>query len=101
MKMTSSKMRKNFTPVFLPVMSVLLVLASVYSSFVSKGISPALAAAPGQAQAPMRWIEPIDLSNSHWYDNTSSLAASPVNGAVTVAWEQRDETIDHTFGQIM
>jgi|GEM_PF-4876288 len=96
-------MKKNFTPVFLPVLAFLMVVASMYATFVGNGTSAVMAAAPqSQAQAPLAsWNEPIDVSNEDWYDNTSTVAASPLNGAVTVAWEQRDERPEyHSFGRI-
>jgi hypothetical protein len=96
-------MKKNFTPVFLPVLAFLMVVASMYATFVGNGTSAVMAAAPqAQTQAPLaNWNEPIDVSNEDWYDNTSTVAASPLNGAVTVAWEQRDERPEyHSFGRI-
>ena len=101
-----SRIKRNFTPVVLPVLSLLLVMASVYASFVGQSVTPAVAAAPQGPSAPQQWIEPINVSNEAWYDNTSSIAASPLNGAVTVAWEQRDERDCssgpcRTFGQIL
>ena len=95
-------MKKNFTPVLLPVLALMMVVASVYASFVGHS-TPTVGAAPqSQAQAPLAdWREPEDVSNEAWYDNTSTVAASPLNGAVTVAWEQRDERPEwRTFGQI-
>ena len=53
----------------------------------------AAASAPvvGQPMDPVSWINPINISNSSWYDQRASVAASPLNGGVTVAWEERDE----------
>src|SRR6187397_1068923 len=101
------KIKKSFTPVVLPILALLLVVTSMYASFVSNGVQPAVAASNVAAQpvAPNSdWIEPIDVSNESWYDNTSDVAASPLNGGVTVVWEQRDERPPdqggHTFGRI-
>ncbi len=86
-------MKKNFTPVLLPVLSLMLVAASVYATFMGNGTPTVMAAIPqGQSEAPLaEWIDPIDVTPDGWYNNTSTVAASPLNGAVTVAWEQRDE----------
>ena|GEM_PF-2973623 len=37
------------------------------------------------------WTTPRNVSNSPLYDNNPVVAASPINGAVTVGWEQRDD----------
>jgi len=60
-------------------------------------------AASAQSPAPNAptevFVNAQNVSNDGWYSNTPSIAASPLNGAVTVVWEQRDDP-GGTFGAI-
>jgi len=71
--------------------SGMLALAAV-AGLAGSGSSTALTSAPAAAasiSAPaIREVfsNPVDVSNSRLYDNTPDIAASPLNGAVTVVW---------------
>lgn len=98
-KLTNPK--KNLTPAILPALALLLVVAATYFTFVGGNATAVMAAEPYTSGAsPLAWAEPINVSNERWYDNTTGIAASPLNGAVTVAWEQRDEITPNDFGRI-
>jgi hypothetical protein len=98
-KLTRSK--KNLTPVTLPALALLMVVTAVYFTFVGGGATAVTAAEPyTSGNSPLAWIVPENVSNEPWYDNTTGIAASPLNGAVTVAWEQRDEVAPNDFGRI-
>ncbi len=62
---------------------------------------PAPPPAPGPLptpSGPLRdWIEPVNVSNNPMYDNNPSIAASPINGGMTIGWEQRDDPTDSNF----
>jgi S-layer homology domain len=55
-------------------------------------LAPSAPSAPGvQSALPLEnWTNPINVSTSGLYDNTPDIAASPLNGGVTVVWERRD-----------
>jgi hypothetical protein len=91
-------MKKNFATAALPVLSLLIVLAAVTTSFATSGAG----AAPGESvqSAPLEWTDLIPVSAYPEYDNTSSIASSPINGGITLAWEERDEGPAHSYGAI-
>jgi hypothetical protein len=93
-------MKKNFATAALPVLSLLIVLAAVTTSFAAGGAG---AAAPSGSvvSVPEGWSGLLPVSSRPDYDNTSSIASSPLNAGVTVAWEERDEGTGHTYGSIV
>ena len=67
------------------------------------GVPPPPAPPPAPApfptvSGPLRdWITPVNVSNNPMYDNNPSIAASPINGGMTIGWEQRDDPTDSNF----
>lgn len=99
-KLTRTK--KNLTPAVLPALALLLVVAAAYFTFVGGNTTVAGATEPYRSgSSPLAWSGATNVSDQPWYDNTSGIAASQLNGAVTVAWEQRDEIAPNDFGRIM
>ena len=87
-------MKKSIHAALLPFLSLALVVSAMASSL--GGTTDANAASnAAMPQAPLleNWTNPLNVSNAtglSGYDNTSSLAASPINGGVTIGWERRD-----------
>src|SRR5947209_17098504 len=88
-------LNKAYTALFA---SGLLAVAAVVG--LTGGTSGAAnAAVPGMGSAPVvqaavvpqeSWAAPFNVSQSCLYDNTPWVGASPLDGGVTVGWEQRD-----------
>ena len=75
--------------------SGLLALAAVVG--LGSGSSTALGAnSTASAPEQVNWINPVNVSNSQHYNQTPWLGVSPINGAVTVAYEERSSTADFT-----
>jgi len=62
------------------------------------GVPPAPPPPPPPAQG--NWAVPVSVSNSPLYDNDSSIAASQIDGSVTIGWEQQDTTTGSNYSKI-
>ncbi|HUP28396.1 MAG TPA: S-layer homology domain-containing protein [Chloroflexia bacterium] len=91
-------MKRGFQAALMPFLSVVMILGGLVMTMGGTGLPSATASAPTAPNAD--WVGPIDISNSNLYDNTTEVAASPLNGAVTAAWEQRDIGSSPSFNLI-
>jgi hypothetical protein len=93
-------MKKNPIAAVIPFLAGMLVLVAVTSTFAASGMNAAAAQEGGEQSAPSAWSGMLPVSQLPYYDNTSSIAASPLNAAITIVWEEREE-VNGSFGSIM
>lgn len=69
------------------------VLAAGVMNSSSASASPSTYSLPTSPSLPSAgtWSNPVNVSNSGWYDQSPWIAASSANGAVSIGWEQRDQ----------
>jgi hypothetical protein len=94
-------MKKNLSIAVIPALGLALVLIAVTSTFAASGTSVVAGPAGANQNDPLAWTGLLPVSLNPWYDNTSSIAASPLDAAITIGWEERDEGEAHSFGAIM
>jgi len=98
----------EFHPENKPPYNVLLSQLGTFrykAKYAQAGGPPPVPPAPPPAPAPFPtasgplrdWITPVNVSNNPMYDNNPSIAASPINGGMTIGWEQRDDPTDSNF----
>jgi hypothetical protein len=77
-------MKRGINIALLPLLAIIIVAAAALVSATGNAAPAAVPLADG-------WTQPITVSGSANYDNTSTIGASPLNGAVTIGWEQRND----------
>lgn len=84
-------MKNRFNLVMLAGLSLILIVAASDMSIAPGGPPSAKAAASISAPVETPFSAPIDVTNSPLYDNGGAIGASPLDGSVTIGWEQRDQ----------
>ena len=104
--MRERPMKKNNSKAIIPVLALALLLAAITFSFAA-GSTRTIAAPSGgppisssSSYAPLAWTDLLNVSSEPYYDNTAGIAASPIDAGLTIAWEERDEGVSHSFGAI-